>query len=104
MTENTENPIPFTPVKTYRQLSQAEIDWMNNIKDVERGVADLLARVRVEVHNLAGVPVGTVPLPSSEDGKRLNESMRQIALARTSFEVAFMHLSRAVAKPDSPWL
>jgi len=68
----------------YRDLSQAEIDAMNAIKDLEatfNGMIDMLK-------SMPGL-----------DG-------RQIALAATHGEDAFMHAVRAVAQPErktAPW-
>lgn len=68
----------------YRDLSQGEIDLMNEIKAVEAQVADLHMKIADLVHGPG-------------------DAGRQAALARTDFEAGFMRLLRAVAQPHSPW-
>lgn len=65
----------------YRELDNAALETINDIKSIEREVA---SQWRLLV---------------SED----NADKRELALARTHFEDAFMHFVKAVAKPDSPW-
>jgi hypothetical protein len=71
----------------YRDLSQAEIDLMNEIKAAEATVAALVLRVQ-HGQALAGI----------------SEGSRQAAIARTELEGGFMRLVRAVAQPASPWV
>ena len=81
----------------YRDLTQAEIDMKNEIALAESDVATLWQRAKdVVTHHIL----------SSHDTKpeELHEAMRQASLARTHFEQAFMHLSRAVLRPVSPWV
>jgi hypothetical protein len=70
----------------YRDLSQAEIDLMNEVKAAEATVADLYRRVSATIGSYTG------------DGGR------QAAIARTELESGFMRLVRAVAQPASPWV
>ena len=65
----------------YRDLTQEEIDNMNAIKLAEKVIANLVAAVK------------SIP----------DVDQRNIAIARTSFEDAFMRLVRAVARPESPF-
>lgn len=65
----------------YRDFEQGTIDVINEIKSMERQVADYWRA-----------------LVSEDDADK-----RELALARTHFEDAFMHLVKAVAKPVSPW-
>jgi len=65
----------------YRDLTQEEIDNMNAIKLAEKVIANLVATVK------------SIP----------DVDQRNIAIARTSFEDAFMRLVRAVARPESPF-
>lgn len=67
-------------MRGYRDLTQAEIDQINTIKDNEAKLADLWFTIGY----------GDV------DG-------REMSLARTHFEQAFMHFVKAIARPDSPW-
>lgn len=71
-------------ISGYRDLSQTEIDLMNDCKEAERQTAALVRRV-------------------VEASEPRSEAARQAAIARTEFEAAFMRLVRAVAKPMSPW-
>ena len=65
----------------YRDLTQVEIDAMNAIKGCEADVAGIVGWIK-----------------SIKD-----VDQRNIAIARTSFEDAFMRLVRAVARPESPF-
>lgn len=67
----------------YRDLSESEIALMNRIKAKEAEAAELVTLVR------AAAPAG--------------EAQRQVAIATTAFEEAFMRLVRAVAQPATPW-
>lgn len=69
-------------ISGYRDLSAYEIDQINYIKGLEREVASYW-RLMVD--------------PNQDTDKR------QLALAKTKFEEAFMHFVKAVAKPDSVW-
>lgn len=65
-------------ISGYRDLSQEEIDAMNGVKHLEgqfNGMIDFLKQI-----------------PGADQ--------RQIALAATHGEDAFMHAVRAIAKPD----
>lgn len=70
-------------IKTYRDLTQEEIDLMNEIKDLESQVADMCKKVFKTV-------------TGSEDA---DDSLEAV----NSLKVGFMRLVRAVAKPNSPW-
>lgn len=62
----------------YRDLSQGEIDAMNSIKELE-------ARFNGMIDHLKSIP---------------DIDPRQVALAATNGEDAFMHAVRAIAKPE----
>lgn len=89
-----------TKITGYRDLTQAEIDMKNEIANIEY----LLAKVWEKAK---GVAIGHI-LELSHNGVEppgeLHESARQAALARTCFEQGFMHLSRSVLRPVSPWV
>lgn len=90
-------------ISGYRDLTEVEIAAMNRIKDAERLMANALLATKGEVLDALN-PVRRIMLPDDPNKPALDESMRQLALARTHFEEAFMHLVRAIARPDSPWL
>jgi hypothetical protein len=66
-------------IKGYRDLSQDEIDLMNQIKNVDN-----------ELHKLID-QINKVP----------DIDQRWVEIARTDLQKGFMGLTRAVAKPDS---
>lgn len=65
-------------ISGYRDLSQMEIDAMNDIKGLERQVGELLAQVA----QIDGV------------------DKRCLAVARTELQQGFMWFVRAVAQPE----
>ena len=69
----------------YRDLSQAEIDLMNEIKAAEERVAGLYARVQQLV---------------KEDGNDATAA-RWASIGRTQLEGGFMFLLKAVARPTN---
>jgi len=70
-------------IKSYRELTQEEIDMMNRIKDIETEVAK------------------TVNEMLNDDGNDFDQ--RWIRVARTDIQKGFMSLVRAVAKPETEW-
>ena len=79
----------------YRDLTQAEIDVMNEIKAHEKATAEL--------HRKIAMLIGP---PAAEDryDSEISERRRNCAIARTEFETAFMRLVRSVARPATPWI
>lgn len=67
----------------YRPQTERAKDVVNGIKAVERQVAEHWRAVR--------------------DDDTVSTDPRQLALARTAFEEAFMHLNRAVFQPADPF-
>lgn len=67
----------------YRKQTEAARDTVNGIKAIERYIADQWRALR--------------------DDKVVPADPRQMALARTAFEEAFMHLNRAVFQPVDPF-
>lgn len=65
-------------IKGYRDLSQAEIDAMNRVKDKAAEVGALL----------------------DDLGRMESVDPRWLAIARTDLQKGFMSATRAVAKPD----
>ncbi len=64
-------------IKGYRELSQEEIDLMNEIKTKGAELGELIEKVRQQ---------GTV-------------DQRWVAIAKTDFQTGLMALTRAVAQP-----
>jgi hypothetical protein len=74
-----------TLIKGYRDLSQDEIDLINEIKAAEVLVGGLYQKVRERTN---------VAHPDEFSG-------RWASIARTQLETGFMYLIKAVAKPDN---
>lgn len=89
-----------TKITGYRDLSQAEIDLMNEIKATEVVVAELFGRVAslAAERSTANPAAPRGPIAHIEI-----EACRQRSVARQEFESAFMRLVRSVARPASPW-
>jgi hypothetical protein len=70
-------------ISGYRELTQDEIDLMNEIKQKGKELQLLIDKI------------GTTPTsnPSAEPG-------RWLSMARTDLQVGIMKLTRAVAQPD----
>jgi hypothetical protein len=76
----------------YRDLTQDEIDLMNEIKEAEASIAGLFRKVQAAC------------IAQAEAGRVAGDAPRQTAIARSEFEAAFMRLARSVAQPASPWI
>lgn len=70
-------------IKGYRELSQEEIDLMNEIKEQGAQLGDLIERLQAA--NLEAHPA---------------EPQRWIAIGKTQIQQGLMALTRAVAKPE----
>ncbi len=99
-------------IKGYRELSQEEIDLMNEIKVKGAELAELIAKVELHVVSqrasleaaLKTDDVYTAELASAHvelDRIRSAEPYRWAAIAKTDFQTALMALTRAVAQPES---
>jgi hypothetical protein len=82
-------------IKGYRDLSQSEIDLMNEIKAHAEKTRALLDKVKNERERDRG---DCLPYLIPE---QFNESMRCLALAKTNLQTGQMWFVRAVALPDS---
>jgi hypothetical protein len=71
-------------IKGYRELSQAEIDAMNEVKELGIAMGDLVENLSVARGEIA---------PSSPD-------QRWVSIGKTHLQQGLMALTRAVAKPD----
>lgn len=94
-------------ISGYRDLTEDEIVAKNHIAAAEEEIAALWRRTRATVTQVVlsppEVPGEQLPHDNSAVAHELHESHRQLALARTKFEEAFMHLSRAVLRPRNVW-
>ncbi len=72
-------------IKGYRDLSQQEIDLMNEIKAKGAELSILLAKVSLTVK------------PAFRDA----DPYRWVAIAKTDFQTGIMALTRAVAQPET---
>ena len=77
-------------ISGYRELTQEEIDLMNEIKAKEQEVLALHRRI----HAL-------IQISPSLNAINAAESFRWAAIAKTDFQRGFMALVRAVARPGS---
>jgi len=78
-------------IKGYRDLSQEEIDLMNEIKTKGVELGELVAKV--EAVNAAASEAGdTAPYDS--------EAYRWCSISKTHLQQGLMALTRAVAKPE----
>ena len=75
----------------YRDLTDAEISMMNEIKAGEVEIAGIHEATLECINEL------------KNQGVDIGDAYRQLAIAKTEFEHAFMRLVRAVARPVSPW-
>lgn len=82
----------------YRDLSQPEIDLMNEIKELGPKVEDLLEKVRLHLLNQEQQAVAMKFHPTLDRIKDATPS-RFVALAKTEFQTGLMYLTRAVAQP-----
>lgn len=80
-------------IKGYRELSQAEIDLMNEIKAKGAELGELLNKCR-------GVDVEVGKTGDREHDERLDEASRWRSIAKTHFQQGLMALTRSVAKPE----
>lgn len=80
-------------ISGYRELSQEEIDLMNEVKALGPVIEAVLLKVVQHVY------VQRTGLDNNEE--RLNDATpeRFAALAKTDFQTALMYLTRAVAQP-----
>lgn len=77
----------------YRELSQAEIDLMNEIKAKGAELEALHSKCR-------GVDVEVGKNGEPEHDARLDDASRWRSIAKTHFQEGLMALTRSVAKPS----
>ena len=76
----------------YRDLSQEEVDLMNEIKAIEAQVADLHKRV-------TSYQQSNVLIESSQR----QDAARNLAIARNELQTGFMWFVRGIALPVNNW-
>lgn len=93
-----------TKIKGYRDLSQAEIDLMNEIKAKGQELEQLVAKVRShlvaqqkQAIETEGVDTGDAELTRLETA----EPQRWASMAKTDLQTGIMKLVRAVAQPTT---
>ena len=90
-------------IKGYRDLSQAEIDLMNEIKAHEAATLGLVNKVHAHIQGQIIVGRNLAAGDTSEEERLDNaQPQRWASIARTDFQTGFMALVRAVAQPLTP--
>ena len=83
-----------TKISGYRDLTQEEIDLMNEAKQLEARCLAFRSNVEKNLNNKASSK-------QSEQERYTNaQAYRWIAIARTDLETGFMALVRAIAQPQ----
>jgi hypothetical protein len=86
-------------IKGYRDLSQAEVDLMNEIKEKAEDVGLLVERVsKLREIQLAKYLNKDAPNLGID---KINEAIRCVSISKPELQTGFMWLVRAVALPDS---
>lgn len=92
-------------IKGYRDLTQAEIDLMNEIKAHAVATEALVEKIGAHVNaQFEGVTGENRHAPgASDEAERLNNATpaRWLSMAKSSLQVGFMEMVRAVAQPSS---
>lgn len=85
----------------YRELSQEEIDLMNEVKALGIAIEDALLKVTEHVKYQQAIAARDAVTSEDENVNRLAQATpeRFAALAKTDFQTALMYLTRAVAQP-----
>jgi hypothetical protein len=78
-------------IKGYRELSQVEIDLMNEIKAHAEKVGDLFQKMN---------HMRDEPSPDAPDGTSVPNA-RWLNIAKDHLQIGFMALTRSVTKPTS---
>jgi hypothetical protein len=78
----------------YRELTQPEIDLMNEVKALGVQMEAVLLKVGTHVANQRG------KTSASEDRMNNATPERFLALAQTEFQTGLMYATRAVAQPE----
>lgn len=90
-------------IKGYRELSQVEIDIMNEIKglglQLEAATERVSAHILQQRKNAGGLAFDE--LKAEVDRLNAASPERFAAMAKTEFQTGLMYLTRAVAQPTS---
>lgn len=78
-------------IKGYRDLSQEEIDLMNEIKQKGNELGELVDKIQAMQDITIAIDSVSIPL----------NDQRWVAIAKTHLQQGIMALTRAVAKPES---
>lgn len=78
-------------IKGYRELSQEEIDMMNEVKTKAAEVGELVEKLEKSMT--------TVTTESASTVEKLFDA-RWVAIGKTDLQKGFMALTRAIAKPE----
>lgn len=81
-------------IQGYRELSQEEIDLMNEVKAMGVEFGNLLEKIRLHVMNQVTGDVGVA------DRHYVAQPMKWHAMAKTEAQQAIMFAVRGVAQPD----
>lgn len=88
-------------IKGYRDLSQEEIELMNEIKEKGQELQSLI----IEIEQLREVELAQVLDPNSNacdlSKEQIHESMRCMNIAKKDLQTGVMWLTRSVALPNS---
>lgn len=90
-------------IKTYRDLTQTEIDLMNECKVLEAKYHELHKKIHSHVSAQAHTAEQSDNLVE-HDRLRDSTPFRWLAVSKTDVEQGFMALVRAVAQPSTPKL
>lgn len=85
----------------YRELSQEEIDLMNEVKALGPQIEGVILKVTAHVQEQRKAWTAGGDHPADAVAERLDAATpeRFAALAKTDFQTALMYLTRAVAQP-----
>lgn len=72
-------------IKGYRELSQDEIDLMNEAKELANQVGDFIKKIET----------------FSTKSMHFTADARWLSIAKTDLQKGFMFLNRSIAKPES---
>lgn len=97
-------------IKGYRELSQTEIDLMNEVKAKGVELGDLIAKIQAHLKNQAdtanralnkAVANGLATDEPREEVERLTaaEAGRWASIAKTDLQTGLMALTRSIAQP-----
>lgn len=95
-------------ISTYGELSQSDIDLMNEIKQKEAELLKLInrleakhARENIYIQNDIECSESDVALAALQQSYALADAMRFTAMAKDHVQIGLMALTRAVARPGS---